>query len=108
MAQKEFKHDLIVATEGGDVFRIPDGVWNDGKYKVNPREYEYDEGLDPEKDGSWQVLRELLQCGANVAVVPPVLPPNPDGTPKPQPRGTCYVLNLAGFKRSHRFHVKPT
>jgi hypothetical protein len=101
MTDDGFKHDLIIATDD-EIYRIPADKWQHQDYKVNPREYEYDEGLDPQKDGSWLVLRELLQCGATVAVVPPKLPPG-----KPQPRGTCYVLNLAGFKRSNRFHVKP-
>ena len=99
MAEKEFRHDLIIATEDGDVFHIPNGVWNQEGYKVKPDQYETHDG--------WQLVRELLQCGANLAVVPPVLPPGPDGKPRPEPMGTCYVLNLAGFRRSHRFHVKP-
>jgi hypothetical protein len=107
MADDDFKHDLIIATEDGDVFHLTYEQWHkEGKdgYKVNPREYEYDEGVPPET--SWEVLRDLLRCGANVAVVPPVLPPRHDGTHRPRPTGTCYVLNLAGFKRSNPFHVK--
>jgi hypothetical protein len=91
MADDDFRHDLIIATEDG-VFHIPNGQWNKQDYKVKDYDYEKAEG--------WQLVRELLQCGANVAVVPPNLPPD-----KPQPLGTCYVVNLAGFHRSHRFHV---
>lgn len=104
----DFKHDLIIATDDG-VFHLKAGVWNDAKYKVDDREYETDYGI-PAGQPNWQVLRELLQCGATVAVVPPVkkLPPYPDGKPRPEPLGTCYVLNLASFKLSNRFHFKPT
>jgi hypothetical protein len=101
MADGGFKHDLIIATDD-EIYHIPADKWQHEDNKVNPREYEY----DPPDGPNWRVLRELLQCGANVAVVPPVLPPYPDGKPRPEPRGTCYVLNLAGFKRSNRFHVK--
>jgi hypothetical protein len=93
MADDDFRHDLIIATDDGDVFHIPNGEWNKEQYKVKPYDYETAKG--------WQLVRELLQCGANVAVVPPVLPPD-----KPRPEGTCYVVNLAGFHRSHRFHVQ--
>lgn len=93
MTDDDFRHDLIVATEDGDVFHIPNGEWNQDKYKVPPKDYEYTDG--------WKLVRELLQCGSNVAVVPPVLPDD-----KPKPAGTCYVVNLAGFHRSHRFHIK--
>ena len=80
------------------MFHIPNGEWNKEGYKVKRDDYEKRVGM---------LVRELLQCGANVAVVPPELPPYPDGKPRPQPRGTCYVLNLAGFQRSNHFHVKP-
>jgi hypothetical protein len=105
MADDDFLHDLIIATDG-EIYRIPPEKWQDRNHIVPHREYEYDEGdagqpLDPQRDGTWQVLRELLQCGAVVAVVPKKLPPG-----KPKPRGTCYVLNLAAFNRSNRYHVK--
>ena len=94
MADADFRHDLIIATDDGEVFHIPHADWTKAGYKVSQKEYEGGEG--------WTLVRELLQCGANLSVVPPVLPPG-----KPEPKGTCYVVNLAGFKRSHRFHYKP-
>ena len=42
MADEDFRHDLIIATEDGAVFHIPNGEWNKEGYKVKRDDYEQD------------------------------------------------------------------
>ena len=88
-----FRHDLIIASDDGTLLHIPRDVWDRDDYRVSPDDYANNEG--------WALVRELLECGVNLATVPPnaVLPPG-----KPKPLGTCYLVNIEGLKRSHKFH----
>lgn len=89
----DFRHDLIIASDDGTVLHIPREVWDRDEYRVDPEKYMSSEG--------WQLVREMLECGVNLAAIPPksVLPPD-----KPEPEGTCYLVNIEGLKRSHKFH----
>ncbi len=88
----EFRHDLIIASDDGTILHIPREVWDREEYRVNRDDYENNEG--------WLLVRQLLQCGVNLATVPPesLLPP---GTPALL--GTCYLVNIESLKRSHKF-----
>src|SRR3954451_8145004 len=92
MADEDFRHDMIIATDDGSIYHIPRDQWEKDEYKVPAKTY---------KSDGWKLVRELLQCGSNLAVGPPVLPGD-----KPEPMGTCYIVTLAGFTRSHIFHLK--
>ena len=96
MPSDEFKHDLIIASDDGTVLHLPRDYWDNDNYRVSKDDFENNDG--------WKLVRELLQCGVNLATVPPdsQLPP---GTPEPE--GTCYLLNIEGLKQSHKFHRKP-
>ncbi len=92
----DFCHDLIIASDDGTVLHIPRDVWDKDEYRIDQKEFENDDG--------WLIVRELLQCGVNLAAVPheDKLPPG-----KPKPLGTCYLVNIEGLKLSHKFHHKP-
>lgn len=89
-----FRHDLIIASDDGTILHIPREVWDRDEYRVAPEDYEKLDG--------WLLVRELLQCGVNLAAIPPQKH-LPEG--KPEPMGTCYLVNIEGLKRKHKFHL---
>ncbi|MGH6809755.1 MAG: hypothetical protein ACREEJ_23350 [Ensifer adhaerens] len=88
----DFRHDLIIATEDGNVLHIPREVWDQEAYRVNVAAFQSD---------GWKVVRELLQCGVLLAAVPTKLPPD-----KYKPLGTCWLVNIEGLKQSTKFHYR--
>lgn len=87
-----FRHDLIIASDDGTVLHIPRDVWDRDEYRIDPKDYENHEG--------WSLVRDLLQCGVNLATIPPTdyLPAG-----KVEPMGTCYLVNIDGLKQNHKF-----
>ncbi|RVJ73224.1 hypothetical protein [Sinorhizobium meliloti] len=88
----DFRHDLIIASDDGNILHIPREVWDQPAYRVNEQTFQTDD---------WKVVRDLLQCGVMLAAVPPTLPPD-----KPKPLGTCWLVNIEGLKKSTKFHYR--
>ncbi|PII37735.1 hypothetical protein T190_31935 [Sinorhizobium meliloti CCBAU 01290] len=58
----DFRHDLIIASDDGNILHVPREVWDQPAYRVNEQAFQTDD---------WKVVRELLQCGVMLQPFPP-------------------------------------
>ena len=92
-----FRHDLIIASDDGRIYKIPREEWESEKYAVKHDEFEKDEG--------WGAIRDVLQYGVCVAAVPPQAQ-LPEHRWRVRPLGTCYVLNIDALNTQNRFMLE--
>lgn len=91
----DFNHDLLIANNNGKLLHIPREVWDRKEYEIDDEEFEQIDG--------WKLVREMLECGVALAAIPHESK-LPKGTPAPL--GTCYLVNIEGLKKTHKFHQR--
>lgn len=80
----KFEKDVIICSDDGHIYHLePEDL---EKFEVSEK--------DQEKK-NYQYIHEMLKTGVSSAAIPPTV--NKDGQAMFLP--TCYVLNLASFKK---------